>query len=111
VRKLLQQRPGLDGVVVHNESALDPLLDGLRAAGRRIGDDLSVLAICPDDLAEQATPTLTSIAIPAGEVGARAVALLMAKLAGEPVPRATLLPPRLTVRASTRGARTPGPGR
>ena len=35
----------------------------------------------------------------------------MAKLAGDSVPRATLLPPRLTVRASTRGARTPGPGR
>ena len=50
----------------------------------------------------------------------------MAKLAGQPVPRATLLPPRLTVRASTvpastvlastvpastRGARTPEPGR
>ena len=54
-------------------------------------------------------------------MGARAVALLMAKLAGKPVPRATLLPPRLTVRASTvpastvpastRGARTPEPGR
>ena len=101
VRKLLQQRPGLDGVLVHNESALGALLDSLRAAGRRIGDDLAVLAICPDDLAEQATPALTSIAIPADEVGARAVALLMAKLAGEPVPRATLLPPRLTVRAST----------
>ena len=102
VRKLLQQRPGLDGVVVHNESALGPLLDSLRAAGRRIGDDLSVLAICPDDLAQQAVPALTSIAIPADEVGARAVGLLMAKLAGEQVPRATLLPPRLTVRASTR---------
>ncbi len=110
VRKLLQQRPGLDGVVVHNEPVLAPLLDSLRAAGRRIGDDLSVLAICPDDLAQQATPTLTSIAIPADEVGARAVALLMAKLAGQHVPQATLLPPRLTVRASTRGTGTRGTG-
>ena len=33
VRKLLRQRPGLDGVVVHNESALAPLLDSLRAGG------------------------------------------------------------------------------
>jgi DNA-binding LacI/PurR family transcriptional regulator len=90
--------------VVHNESALGPLLDAFRAAGRPIGDDLSVLAMCPDDLAEQATPPLTSIAIPADEVGRQAVGLLMAKLDGQPVPGATLLTPTLTVRASTRPA-------
>jgi DNA-binding LacI/PurR family transcriptional regulator len=102
--RLLGQRPHLDGIVVHNESALGPLLDALRAAGRRIGGDLSVLAMCPDDLAEQATPPLTSIAIPADEVGRQAVGLLMAKLDGQPVPAATLLAPRLTVRASSRSA-------
>jgi DNA-binding LacI/PurR family transcriptional regulator len=92
--------------VVHNESALGPLLDAFRAAGRRIGEDLSVLAICPDYLAEQAAPPLTSIAIPADEVGRQAVGLLMAKLDGQPVPGATLLLPELTVRASTRPAVT-----
>ena len=101
VARLLGQRPQLDGIVVHNESALSPLLEALRTAGRRVGEDLSVLAICPDDLAEQATPPLTSIAIPADQVGRQAVGLLMAKLDGPPVPEATLLPPRLTVRAST----------
>jgi DNA-binding LacI/PurR family transcriptional regulator len=106
VARLLEQRPRLDGVVVHNASALAPLLDAFRAAGRRIGDDLSVLAICPDDLAEQATPALTSIAIPAEEMGRQAVGLLMARLAGQPAPAATLLAPQLTVRASTRPAVT-----
>ena len=104
VARLLGQRPRLDGIVVHNESALGPLLDALRTAGRRVGEDLSVLALCPDDLAEQATPPLTSIAIPADEVGRQAVELLMAKLDGQPVPAATLLAPKLTVRASTRAA-------
>ena len=88
--------------MVHNESALGPLLEAFRAAGRRVGEDLSVLALCPDELAEQATPPLTSIAIPAEEVGRQAVGLLMAKLDGQPVPAATLLAPQLTVRASTR---------
>ncbi len=106
VDALLGERPQLDGVVVHNESVLAPLLDAFRAAGRRIGQDLSVLALCPDDLAEHATPPLTSIAIPADEVGRRSVGLLMAKLDGQPVPGATLLPPQLTVRASTRPAVT-----
>jgi DNA-binding LacI/PurR family transcriptional regulator len=55
----------------------------------------------PDELAEQATPALTSIAIPASEVGHKAVALLMAKLDSQDVPDATLLKPQLSVRAST----------
>jgi DNA-binding LacI/PurR family transcriptional regulator len=101
VASLLAQRPKLDGIVVHNESALGPLLEALRLAGRRVGEDLSVVAMCPDSLAEQATPPLTSIAIPADEVGRQAVGLLMAKLDGQPVPGATLLAPQLTVRAST----------
>jgi DNA-binding LacI/PurR family transcriptional regulator len=101
VRQLLDQRPGLDGIVVHNEPVIPVLLDAFRASGRQIPGDLSVIALCPDELAEQATPPLTSIAIPADEVGRQAVALLMAKLRGQDVPDGTLLPPRLTVRAST----------
>ena len=104
VARLLAQRPKLDGIVVHNESALGPLLEALHLAGRRAGEDLSVLAMCPDSLAEQAIPPLTSITIPADEVGRQAVGLLMAKLDGRPVPAATLLAPQLTVRASTRAA-------
>ena len=109
VTGLLEQRPALDGVVVHNASALALLLDAFRAAGRRIGEDLAVLAMCPDDLAEQATPPLTSIAIPADELGRQAAALLMAKLDDQPVPGATLLAPQLTIRASTRRRGRPGP--
>lgn len=101
VQQLLDQRPGLDGVVVHNEPAIPALLDAFQASGRQIPGDLSVVALCPDELAEQANPPLTSIAIPADEVGRQAVALLMAKLRDQDVPDATLLPPRLTVRAST----------
>jgi DNA-binding LacI/PurR family transcriptional regulator len=65
-----------------------------------------VLAICPDELAGQSAPPLTSITIPAEEMGRQAVRMLMAKLDGQPAPAATLLPPRLTVRASTRPAVT-----
>jgi DNA-binding LacI/PurR family transcriptional regulator len=107
VTRLLGQRPQLDGIVVHNESALGPLLEALRTAGRKVGEDLLVLALCPDDLAEQTTPPLTSMAIPAEVLGRQAVGLLMAKLDGQPVPAATLLAPQLTVRTSTRAHRTP----
>jgi DNA-binding LacI/PurR family transcriptional regulator len=66
-----------------------------------VPEDVSVVAICPDELAEHAAPRVTSVAIPAEELGRRAVDLLMAKLADHEVPDATLLAPRLTPRAST----------
>jgi DNA-binding LacI/PurR family transcriptional regulator len=62
---------------------------------------VSVVAICPDEVAERATPALTSVLIPAEEVGTQAVRLLMRKLEEQRVPDSSLLPPRLTVRSST----------
>lgn len=101
VADLLREHPDLTGVVVHNEPVVEPVLAALREAGRRVPEDLSVVAICPDELAGRTTPPLTSVAIPAEEVGRQAVGLLMAKLAGDHVPGATLLQPKLTRRAST----------
>ncbi|WP_407952065.1 LacI family DNA-binding transcriptional regulator [Plantactinospora sonchi] len=98
---LLERHPDLSGLVVHNEAAVGQVLAALPLLGRRVPTDVSVLAICPDEVADRANPALTSVLIPAEEVGRQAVTLLMRKLAGEPVPDATLLDPRLTVRAST----------
>jgi DNA-binding LacI/PurR family transcriptional regulator len=77
------------------------VLAALAAHGRRVPADVSVVAICPDEVAERFTPALTSVPIPADEVGAQAVRLLMRKLLDQPVPAATLLDPTLTVRGST----------
>lgn len=98
---LLDQHPELTGLVVHNEAAVGHVLASLPTLGRRVPEDVSVVAICPDEVAERVTPALTSVLIPADEVGDQAVRLLMRKLADEPVPDATLLGPRLTVRSST----------
>jgi DNA-binding LacI/PurR family transcriptional regulator len=62
---------------------------------------VSVVAICPDQAALQASVQLTSVAIPAQEMGRQAVELVMAKIEGREPAALTLLPPRLTVRAST----------
>ncbi|QNP72396.1 LacI family DNA-binding transcriptional regulator [Streptomyces roseirectus] len=97
--QLLREQPALTGVVVHNEAVLEPLIDAFRRLGLSVPGDLSVTAICPDDLA--AHLGVSAVALPSGEVGAQAVELLMDKLAGEPVPEATLLRPTLTRRAST----------
>ncbi|MEU8200337.1 LacI family DNA-binding transcriptional regulator [Streptosporangium sp. NPDC049046] len=101
IAELLDSRPGLSGLVVHNEAAVGHVLGALRQYGRRVPDDVAVVAICPDDIAERSSPPLTSVLIPAEEVGRQAVRLLMEKLEGRAVPDGTLLQPRLTVRDST----------
>jgi DNA-binding LacI/PurR family transcriptional regulator len=99
--QLLREQPALTGVVVHNEAILEPLIDAFEDLGLRVPADLSVTAICPDDLAESLRVPVTSIALPAPELGARAVELLMGKLGGKAVPEATSLAPRMTERGST----------
>jgi DNA-binding LacI/PurR family transcriptional regulator len=99
--RLLREHPALTGLVVHNEAALDPLLDAFEQLGLRIPEDLSVTAICPPGLAESTRVPLTSVTLPVTEIAARAVELLTREPAGAPVPATTLLPPALTVRAST----------
>ncbi|MGW7756804.1 substrate-binding domain-containing protein, partial [Streptomyces violaceusniger] len=68
---------------------------------------VSVVAVCPEQVATQASVRLTSVAIPAQEMGRRAVELAVAKLEGQPLEeQVTLLAPELTVRASS----GPAPG-
>lgn len=99
--QLLREQPALTGVVVHNEAILEPLIDAFEQLGLRVPADLSITAICPDELAESLRIPVTSIALPSAEVGSRAVELLMRKLDGKDAPEATLLPPTMTERAST----------
>ncbi|AOS62335.1 LacI family DNA-binding transcriptional regulator [Actinoalloteichus hymeniacidonis] len=106
VGELFAEQPGLTGLVVHNESALGPLLNVLHRLGKRVPEDVSVVAICPDEVAELSSPPLTSVQIPSADVGRHAVELLMTKTSGERAPAVTLLPPRLTERRSTGSPRT-----
>jgi DNA-binding LacI/PurR family transcriptional regulator len=101
IGELMAASPRVTGLVVHNEAAVDHVLAALRDLGRRVPDDVSVVAICPDEVAQRADPQLTSVQIPADEVGVRAVDLLMRKLSGADAPGSTLLEPVLTARSST----------
>ncbi|CAM5680651.1 LacI family DNA-binding transcriptional regulator [Streptomyces coeruleorubidus] len=94
--RLLREHPALTAVVVHNAPLLEPLITAFQRLGLRIPEDLSITAVCPDDPA-----TITSVPLPAAELGTRAVEVLMETLHGTPVPEVTLLPPRLTERGST----------
>ena len=94
------------GLVVHNEAVLPGLLSELRHRGLRVPEDISVVAVCPETMAEQHAVTLTTVAIPAEEVGALAVEMVMRQLAGHTAPEVRLLSPRLTRRESTAAPRS-----
>ncbi|GAB2625635.1 LacI family transcriptional regulator [Paractinoplanes abujensis] len=100
------QLPGATAFVVHNEEALRTVLEELRASGRRVPEDVSVVAVCPRDVALNMPLPLTSVDIPAHDVGGLAVETAMKLLDGRPTELVRLLPPTLVERGST--ARPPG---
>ncbi|MGW2473108.1 LacI family DNA-binding transcriptional regulator [Streptomyces sp. NPDC001665] len=99
--RIFDERPGTTGFIVQNEAAVEPLLNLLRQQGRAVPEDVSVVAICPEQVATQASVRLTSVAIPAQEMGRRSVEHVVAKLAGRGTDEVELLAPELTVREST----------
>ncbi|MFC1429258.1 LacI family DNA-binding transcriptional regulator [Streptacidiphilus sp. N1-3] len=99
--RILEDRPATTGFVVQNEGALGPLLSLLRSSGRIVPEDVSVVALCPEQLAEQNSPRLTAVTGPAQELGRQAVELVMSRINGGIPPEITLLTPVLTVREST----------
>jgi DNA-binding LacI/PurR family transcriptional regulator len=92
--------PGATGFVVHNESVLGPVLSLLRSTGRRLPEDVSIVAVCPEELALDLPVRMTSIDIPAQELGALAVEMVADLLRGRRGVQTRLLAPTLTERDS-----------
>jgi DNA-binding LacI/PurR family transcriptional regulator len=92
--------PGATALVVHNEEVLRLVLDELRASDRRVPEDISVVAVCPRDVALSMPIPLTSIDIPAHDVGGLAVETAMKLLDGRHTDPVRLLPPTLVERDS-----------
>lgn len=109
--RIMADRPDTTAFVVQNEGAIGPLLGLLRTSGRTVPEDASVVALCPDRVAEQHTPHLTSVNGPTADLGRVAVEQLVRRLTAaargeEPADELVLLDPVLTVRESTGPAAT-----
>ncbi|GAA4416134.1 LacI family DNA-binding transcriptional regulator [Georgenia halophila] len=92
---------GLTGIVVHNEAALPAVLDTIRQAGRRVPEDVAVLTVGPPEVALSQTPPVTSIDIPAQEIGGAAVDMVIERLASAGSPQTRLFSPRVTLGETT----------
>jgi DNA-binding LacI/PurR family transcriptional regulator len=103
--RVLEERPRTTGLIVQNEAVVPPLLSLLRTAGRVVPEDVSIVAVCPDQIAEQTSPRLTSVTMPARDLGTGAVELVMNALHHvNGTGGGNLIPPVLTVRGSTTAA-------
>jgi DNA-binding LacI/PurR family transcriptional regulator len=100
LRHLFDGHGDLTALVVHNDMAVVGVVDALKRSFRDIPGDLSLIAVCPDDVATQTSPHLTHVALPAAAMGQRAVELLVAQDKGRPW-ASDLIEPQLVPGAST----------
>ncbi|MFB7370175.1 LacI family DNA-binding transcriptional regulator [Streptomyces sp. NPDC056222] len=111
VVRIFEERPATTALVVQNEAAVEPLLALLRQQGRAVPEDVSVIAVCAGQVAAEASVPLTSIGVPAQEMGRLAVERVFAHLEGQEPSGTVLIAPELEARGSTGPAPAGGPER
>jgi LacI family repressor for deo operon, udp, cdd, tsx, nupC, and nupG len=91
-------------LLTHNDTVAIGAMHGVRAAGKRVPEDVSVVGFDDTDICPYLPVPLTSVALPKRELGQQAAALVLAAIGGEeegaPLEKVSL-PARLVVRAST----------
>jgi LacI family transcriptional regulator len=97
----LLERSAFDAVFVASDVVALGAISALREAGRRVPQDVSVVGFDDIPLAAYFDPPLTTVRLPAFELGQAAGRALLERIAGRAVPDRTLLPTELIVRAST----------
>ncbi|QFZ19133.1 LacI family DNA-binding transcriptional regulator [Saccharothrix syringae] len=90
-------------VVASDDAALTAVLADLQRRQLRVPEDVSVLALCSDGAARHGRWPVTSVSVSPAALGRAAV-----EVALDARPTTRLLPPRLTVRASTAPVRGTG---
>ncbi len=98
---LLERRPDLDAVFAANDLMAAGVLGALKAAGRRVPDDVAVVGFDDSDTAQHTDPPLTTVSQPTEEMGRGMVGLLLEQMEGtRTTPHHVLLPATLHRRQS-----------
>ena len=98
----LLERPGdpVDAVFAASDLMAAGALRALRAAGRRVPEDVAVVGFEDSAVARYAQPPLTTVRQPIEDMGRQATRLLLAQVAGEAGGMHLILDTELVVRAS-----------
>jgi len=84
MRALLARVPDLDGVFAASDAVAAGALEALRAAGRRVPDDVGVVGFDDSAWALRTDPPLSTVAQPAAALGSAAALEVLSQLAGSP---------------------------
>src|SRR4051794_20401030 len=99
--ELLAGDPAIDGVAAANDLMAVGALRALRAAGRRVPEDVAVVGYDDVELASLTEPALSTIHQPVPEQAATMTDLLLRQIAGEAPADPVLLPVELVRRGSS----------
>jgi LacI family transcriptional regulator len=97
----LLARTAFDAAFVASDVVALGAIGALREAGRRVPDDVSIVGFDDIPLAAYFDPPLTTVRLPAYELGHAAGRALLERIADREIPPRTLLPTELIVRSST----------
>jgi LacI family transcriptional regulator len=99
---LLNRRPATDAICCGSDQIARGVEDALRAAGRRVPDDIAIVGFDNwEPMVLGGDPPLSSMDMCLEDVGRAAAADLLAAIGGEPARGVRTVPCRLVVRASS----------
>jgi len=98
--ELLERSPDLDAVFVGNDVMATGALAALRAAGRRVPEDVAIAGFDDSSVAVSTHPLLTTIRQPLEQVAEETVRLLLELIDGADSVDSVVLPTELIVRES-----------
>jgi DNA-binding LacI/PurR family transcriptional regulator len=78
--ELIEHAPEIDGVFAASDTMAAGALDALRAAGRRVPEDVAVIGFDDFPLAQHTDPKLTTVRQPLEEIGRTMVRLLLEEM-------------------------------
>ncbi|MER6625794.1 MULTISPECIES: LacI family DNA-binding transcriptional regulator [unclassified Streptomyces] len=78
--ELIERAPEIDGLFAASDTMAAGALDTLRAAGRRVPEDVAVIGFDDFPLAQHTAPTLTTVRQPLEEIGRTMVRLLLEEM-------------------------------
>ena len=102
VLQLLEENPQITALVTPQDSGVPGILKAIGSLALRIPDDISIVGLLDETVAEMTTPPLTALTFFSRELGEAAVDMLVAHLNDDTLPpQHLLIRPRLHVRGST----------
>jgi LacI family transcriptional regulator len=103
-KRLLSIPDPPDAIICINDETAFGVLHAAHEAGLQVGKDLAVAGFDGVQLSKYTEPPLTTLDIPVYDIACRLVKMLVAEIAGQPLPeRQVVLRPKLLIRESTGG--------